>query len=202
MANPTPFYELRLEDYAAPNCWTTYRRYFGTQEQILRLLGYRKNEEFLEAAQAYFAGTGDGTACMFGHREQILFPVEQLGSVPFQIDDLTAKRPNLLRKPYRFHAKKVKGELHYFRREDGECIRAHQDVFTDLRWLGRDDPDITELRFPFMGYPHMLYHKNGKLTSRLLLPDRCFDSQEEALADMAHPAKLSFVSFFSEIVRY
>jgi len=206
MANPTPFYELRLEDLLAPSCCTFTTSYFGTQKQILRHLEKRTDKEFLEAARGYFDGTGDGVARMHFWREQIVLPVERLSTVPFRFDDLTAERPNWGgNHPYIFHAKRAEGKLHYFRRADGTYVRALQAAFTDLSMEGNEDltPDRMANPFPYRGsgYPPVLYYRDGKLKSYFPILERGFHSREEALADMAHPVEPYYSSFFSEFVR-
>ncbi len=87
------------------------------------------------------------------------------------------------------------------RREDGVCLRALQAVFTDLGLV--DDVGkpsaVLPLRLPFWGYPNMIFRRGRELKSRLLLFERRFDSREDALSDLAHPAEPCFDPFFWDI---
>lgn len=199
MSRPVPLYQLMLEDYSTPSFVSCSKPYFGTQEQILALLERRRDPELFETARQYFSGSGSGEGPMLHWREQIVSPVERLGSVPFQMENVSVTFLNTWDCPYELHAQRAEGKLYYLSGEDGVCFRALEAVFTDLMLTDVPFPKKVDRLQPFWGYPDMIYCRDGKVKSRLLLAERRFQTREEALADLAHPAPISFDCFFEDI---
>lgn len=199
MSKPVPLYQLMLEDYSTPSFVSCSKPYFGTQKQILSLLERRRDPELLETARQYFSGSGSGEGPMLYWREQIVSPVERLGSVPFQMENVSATFLNTWDCPYFLRAQRAEGKLYYLCREDGVCFRALEAVFTDLMLTDDPIPEEVDLLQPFWGYPDMIYCRDGRAKSRLLLAERRFQNREEALDDLTHPSAPCFDRFFEDI---
>lgn len=197
------FYEIWLDDFAAPSFCSFSKTYVGTREEILALLksGGETSGEYLEAAEGYFAGTGDGEAVLCYNRQKILSPAELI-----RRKRIVRRSPKIVHRnvwdcPYQIRAKKATVELLYTRSRDGAYRRCVKAAFERPEYAGSLDRGWSSmLDGPPWGFPGMLRSdtRTGTLRGSLAYAEKRFKTKGRMLFDMLRPGKVEFKGFFDD----
>lgn len=222
-------YCVHLHDYATPSFYSGDKRYFGTKEDIIKVLkDYRlpKDRTMRKAGNlddphyneeiilGYFDGKNNGYGTVFGEEERpIIYEVEVVGKLDtIHIDNFKYNHLNIWDHTYIMEANHVDLEIIYIRNtapynEKAEFIRIIRANFRDLTY-NVDDIDFMGNPYKphkvnsYTGWGHpgiMVDRSENEVASQVYMIDKLLESEEHLKKDMESPSDFDYSEIFNDV---
>ena len=205
--NEKQFYEIRLEDYSFPRYSSAIKSYYGTREDINRLIAYLKDDdnlrvrygETIQAVESY-DGTNVPVHNVAGHEVPILIPVREVSRFETQLTDQSwfyLAHGNEVY-PCRADTVDVCQILIRTCSDYVRCLRAEVSnlliCYHILGWIHHND--LTK------GFPGIITPDGDRHIMNLLAPVKHYtlDQQAQATADMAAINKNDLSVFSADMI--
>lgn len=197
------FFVFTLMDYAAPGFVSFTKDYYGTLDDMYRLISYAsKNDcELIEPFDRL--KNGESVKYHAGQIEtQFAREVTVLAKRIISCGQFQFKHKNVWGCDYDVNIEKLHAELLIIRDNNNKYIIAYKTYL--------ENPTVNEkvmkplkLNYGFWGYPNMItvsnYNKGFKLSNTLYLFESEYESNETAMAAFNNKTSLNLKSFFDDV---
>jgi len=184
------YYQLLLDDYAAPSCTSFNKDYYGTLQELYGFFKAMKEDEktaeqqeyILSVYDKYLAGNKTINHNVAYQEVPFLIPAKVLGTEKSVFTDYSWDHFNTWNCLYRMKCEKAES-THIWVSCNGKYARCIQTKFTNLlyesptgRWVSHDGW--------MLGFPHQLEYDPPYTFSRLFVVEKVFKKEEEAMNDI------------------
>lgn len=199
-------YSIELIDYSTPSFVSATQKYYGTKEDILKVLEINKEDrsDLLKAAEEFFSGQGEGIARVYyGAPGPFVKPVKLLGETTIRRDKFAWAHKNTWGCFYHMRADGMVCKVYYLETADRKIVRVLRPTFENLMCFGFvGDHNIAEEEC--WGHPGIITSNNldeaHQFTScNLMVSDKQFDTVEQAMIDKENPLRVNYTGFFNDV---
>lgn len=206
--NEKQFYEIRLEDYSFPRYSSAIKSYYGTREDIDRLIAHLKDDdnlrvrysETIEAVESY-DGTNVPVHSVAGQIFPILTPVEEVCRFETQLADQNWTYVNQQDEVYPCKASTVEVCQNLIRTENGyeRCLKVKTfGICISYQGYGWVCPNGVIKGFPGT----VTFHDNFRHSMNLFVSQAHYSVDEfaQAMADMVNTDRIDLTAIAADIV--
>lgn len=202
-------YNVRVNNYSLPSFVSGDINYYGTEQEIIRLLinGEKNRVDIIAAAEEYFSGKGPGEVSVFGEEPMpIIRPVKLIGEAAYHKGNLNYKFINIWDCETDINIEHLEAHLIYIKDSNSKyrrCVKATiKNATYKSKIIGKPE-QVGESQSEYWGYPGFIELEKPEspegpyiLKNTLYFADTIFKTKEQARKDMNHPHKPYLRQFF------
>lgn len=199
-------YNVRVYNYSLPSFISGYISYYGTEQEIMKLLESNKNRtDIIAAAKQYFSGKGPGEGSLFGEKPMpIINPVEFIGEAVYQRSNFNYRFFNNWRCETDINIEFMRATLIYIVDQDRRIKRCMKAVIKNATYISEftgKRSQVADTIMGYWGYPGFIkaskeYTNQFILQNTAYYVDTIFKNKHTAHRDIQYPHKPYLREFF------